>query len=356
MAQQNQLLEEFQAYLVKRLAQETQSLSKDDQERFIKQQLESQGNWRVTEVRMLDLPPNERTIKITTRVPVKEGQDVRITTKEVEGEVHKFLVKVTPRGATYLAWPHKASLLFGGIPLGSSVLPGDMVTNISRWIISRLGAPAIMLLGCIITAFYVPNMLRKGTIDLLLSKPLTRPGLLIYKYVGGLTFMFLNTAVLVVGLWVVLGLRTSVWEPAFLYALPILTFEFALFYALSTLLAVLTRSPIVCIVGCVLMWGLLFGMGWGYYFASSTSEAKGKLAPEWIYNTATVAHAALPHYLDLDWLGDRALQERTLPDAERSGLEKRYSMFNWAESCLVTSLYILLFLGLACWRFSAQDY
>jgi ABC-type transport system involved in multi-copper enzyme maturation permease subunit len=48
-------------------------------------------------------------------------------------------------------------------------------------------------------------MLRKGTVDLLLVKPMSRITLLLFKFIGGLTFIFLTTAFIVSGLWLVLG-------------------------------------------------------------------------------------------------------------------------------------------------------
>jgi ABC-type transport system involved in multi-copper enzyme maturation permease subunit len=360
---QRRMGEQIIAYLTKRLEQEVHSLTRDEMERFFRAQLENQGNWRVTDVKLLDLPESERKIKIKARVPVQEGEDLRLKMEEVVGEVNKFRVTVVSQTGTYKLWPHKATLFFGGIPLGSSSRPGELVYKISYWGIALIGAPVIMLLSCIITAFYIPNMLRKGTIDLLLAKPIGRVSLMLYKYIGGLTFMFLTTALLIGGLWLVLGLRSGVWEPTFLLSIPLLTFEFALFYALSALAAIWTRSPVVSILLCVVMWGLLWGLGWGHYTAhlltSESKDAGGQGSiPGWLSSTAEVAHAALPHYLDLDWLGDRMLQERLLglSQVERDQLEKKYEPYRWPESILVTSLYIVLLLGLACWRFWAKDY
>ena len=77
-----------------------------------------------------------------------------------------------------------------------------------------------LLIAVILTAFYVPNMLRKGSIDLLISKPIGRTPLLIYKYIGGLTFIFLVSAFTVGGVWLVLALRTGYWDPTFLILIP----------------------------------------------------------------------------------------------------------------------------------------
>src|SRR5205823_4744224 len=91
-------------------------------------------------------------------------------------------------------------------------------------VIGTFGAAFIMLLSAIITAFFIPNMLRKGTIDLLLAKPIHRTTLLIYKFVGGLTFMFLNAAVIMVGIWLVLGFQTGLWLPSLLLCVFVFTF------------------------------------------------------------------------------------------------------------------------------------
>jgi ABC-type transport system involved in multi-copper enzyme maturation permease subunit len=354
--------EQVEIYLVLRLTEEISALTRDEMENFIKENLENLGGWQVKEVRQLDLPDAERKIKLKHKIQQKEGDEERIKTVEVDGEVQKFRVTVVGTSATYKVWPHKGTLLFGGIPLGDENPPGEMVYKVSRYGVMFVGAPVIMLLACIITSFYIPNMLRKGTIDLLLAKPISRVSLMLYKYTGGLTFMFITTTMLIVGLWVALGLRSGVWEPVFLMTIPILTFEFALFYALSTLAAVLTRSPIVSILLCVVAWGFLWGVaGWAHYFASAT-KGPGKddegMLPKWVYSTGDILHAVAPHYLDLDWLGDRMLLERSeaMTTVEREVLAKKYEQYGWWESILVTAAYIVLFLGLACWRFAAKDY
>jgi ABC-type transport system involved in multi-copper enzyme maturation permease subunit len=358
METQKRIQEQALAYISKRLNEEAQTLTNAEMEEFIKAHLEDQGNWRVTEVKLVDLPDSEKKIKVKTQVPIQEGEDIRIKTEEAEGEVNKFRITVVSQSGTYRLWPHKATLFFGAIPIGSSGQPGQLVYNIATYGIGWVGAPAIMLLSCIITSFYIPNMLRKGTIDLLLAKPINRAALLLYKYVGGLTFMFLNTSVLIGGLWIALGLRSDIWEPAFLVLIPVLTFEFALFYALSTLAAVWTRSPIVSILLCVVLWAILFGLGVLYAFTNLTKEAKGRGIPAWVYNSADVAHAALPHYRDLDELADKAIKVQSLSPsaAERENIEKEYEHYRWPETILVTFIYIVLIQGIACWWFWIKDY
>src|SRR5205823_1576448 len=84
------------------------------------------------------------------------------------------------------------------------------------------------------------------------------------------SFMVLNTAFVVLGIWLIVGLRSGLWGTGFLLSIPILTFEFAVYYAVSTLFAVLTRSPIVAILVTCAVWLLLFLAGWGYRFIDAT--------------------------------------------------------------------------------------
>jgi ABC-type transport system involved in multi-copper enzyme maturation permease subunit len=358
MEVQRRVQEQLLAYILKRMEDEVRAMPDSEMEQFVREELENQGNWHVAEVKHLDLPLEERTIKIKVKVPVQDGDDVRITNKEMEGEVNKYQVKVVSRTGTYRLWPHKATLLFGAIPWGDSAQPGQLVYRLSYWLLGWVGAPLIMLLSCIITAFFIPNMLRKGTIDLLLAKPISRVGLMVYKYAGGMLFMLLNTIVLIGGMWLVLGWRGGIWELAFLLTIPVLTYQFALFYALSTLAAVWSRSPIVSILACVLLYGVLFGVGNLYWIASAAPEMKGKVVPEWAYTTVETAHAVLPHYLDLVWLNDLVIKDHVLdlPQAEQEKEATKNKMFNWGESLAVTSLYTVVLLGLACWRFAAKDY
>src|SRR5205807_6715264 len=137
-------------------------------------------------------------------------------------------------------WPHQPSLFFGAVPLTSAAqFPlGLQIWFIEDRLVNAWGGWVAIIVSIVLTAFFIPNMLRKGTVDLLLVKPIHRSTLLVYKYIGGLVFMFLNTAFVVAGIWLILGLRTGIWGPGFLASTGVLTFQFALYDAISTLVDV----------------------------------------------------------------------------------------------------------------------
>jgi ABC-type transport system involved in multi-copper enzyme maturation permease subunit len=276
-------------------------------------------------------------------------------------------------------WPHEPVLFFV-VPLRFLHLPvSDFVQFWESTLINWIGAAVALLISTIITAFFIPNMLRKGTVDLLIVKPISRPALLLFKYIGGLTFMFLNTVVVVVGVWLVLGLRTNLWGTGFLFSIAVLTFQFAMYYAVSTLFAVLTRSAIVSILMTCLAW-FLFAVVVGYGFqgvdmtrklqdlASMQAEASGqdmpaeqppeKLLPDWAYTTADIIHLVTPHLKDLDVLTNKWILDDVYSDEnpQRKAAAKLYADFRWTEALTVTSLYIVVLLVLSCWRFATRDY
>jgi hypothetical protein len=224
------------------------------------------------------------------------------------------------------------------------------------WIVGWAGAVIALLLSTIITAFFIPNMLRKGAIDLLLAKPIHRSVLLIYKYIGGLAFMLINTTVIVGGIWLVLGLRSGIWGPGFLMAIPVWTFEFAILYAVSSLFAVLTRSPVVAILMTCLAWGVFFGVGKGY---QAIEQARTFLeVPNWATVTADTVHFVLPRYKDLDVLLERQITGDLLDEDNptRKANEEFYSSIHWGQTIGFCLGWIVLLLGATCWWFATRDY
>ncbi len=296
---------------------------------------------------------------------------------EFEKEYH---FPVTTRGTRIKdrrGWVCEPALLFGALSLPVTFLApslGRSVEFIVDDVVGTFGSAVTMLLSIIITAYFIPNMLRKGTIDLLIAKPMHRSTLLIYKFLGGLTFMLLNTAVILVGLWVVLGLRTGLWVNGLLICVFVFTFQFAIFYAVSTWTGVMTRSPIVAILASILTWGLLFGIGIGFRqverlrpavaadasLASAIGEGGQRpwQMPPWLVTTADVVHFAAPHYKDLDLLITRLLQRDLLDPGSRQLQASDTAIRNvhWGESIGMTLAFIALMLGLACWKFASTDY
>lgn len=101
-----------------------------------------------------------------------------------------------------------------------------------------------MVLAVVAAAGLVPTMFEPGRIELLLSKPLSRPHLLAGRYLGCLLVIAVNLYYLVGSLWVIAGWKTGVWSPALLEAALLILFVFAILLAVITLASVVWESSV----------------------------------------------------------------------------------------------------------------
>jgi ABC-type transport system involved in multi-copper enzyme maturation permease subunit len=259
-------------------------------------------------------------------------------------------------------WLHEPVLFFGTVPLrGLRVGLGMLVYFIEDILVNGFGAWVGILVGVVITAFFIPNMLRKGSIDLLLAKPIRRTTLLVYKYIGGLSFVFLNAAIAIGSVWLVLGLRSGIWATGFLLSILIITFFFAIFYAVSTLFGVLTGSPIVSILMTCLVWFVVWIVGKGYATLDVMQKdaylSKQFPLPQWVFTGVNALHYVLPRSSDLNVLSTRLVSRDVMTEGQiRLQKLDRLPGVSWTESLTVSAIFIAVFLGLASWRFTAMDY
>jgi ABC-type transport system involved in multi-copper enzyme maturation permease subunit len=257
-------------------------------------------------------------------------------------------------------WPHTVSFLFGAVPL-KRVFPatsiGQVIYIIENNLVNGIGAGIAIILGVIITSFFIPNMLRKGSIDLMLAKPIHRGTLLIYKYIGGMSFMLIFAAVAVGSVWVVIGLRSGLWNPKFLLLIPLLTFAFGILYSVSTLIAVLTRSAVAALLVTLAFSGLLWIIAYAYNEIDRIRNTPVKdILPEWVYTTADVVNGVLPRTRDLDVITTKLIADVMTDNDKQKYSSALLSYPNWGETFGVSVVWIAALLGLACWRFSRKDF
>ena len=269
----------------------------------------------------------------------------------------EYAFDVTLPGATSSrGWTQELSLFFGGANLGEVPLGGTLYI-LEDYIVNGIGAAITLMIAVIITAFFIPNMLRKGSMDLYIAKPIGRSELLIYKYLGGLIFIFLLSVVNFGGTWVVLGLRSGHWDPRFLLAIPVLTFSFALLYAMSTMVAVFTRSAIASIVITLGFAFLLYVVGKAKSIADELRAIPNTPIkwPDWVYTVIDGLNAALPRYKDLDKLMSKVTADGTQTPLSLRVQDIVYDYPSWSAAIGVTVGYIAVMLTLSCWRLSTRD-
>lgn len=118
-----------------------------------------------------------------------------------------------------------------------------VIPTLVHWLLGFV----LVFLGILVTASMIPDMLQTGSLHLLLSKPVSRWAVLISKFIGGCAFVFLCVLLLVIGLYLIAGLRLQIWNARILYCVPVAVMLFAVFFSVSVPAGLKWRSAIISI-------------------------------------------------------------------------------------------------------------
>jgi ABC-type transport system involved in multi-copper enzyme maturation permease subunit len=146
--------------------------------------------------------------------------------------------------------PEGSSMILFGQPATPPLPEADLFKAIAQMQATLAGGlfTGIILFGIFATAGVIPDALEKGTVDLYLSKPIARWELLLGKALGAITGILANVLYFFIGLWLVFGLKTGVWDPQILLAAGTMIFIFACLYSLVIFFGVLSRNTAVSII------------------------------------------------------------------------------------------------------------
>lgn len=112
-----------------------------------------------------------------------------------------------------------------------------------------------ILLGLFASAPLFASLLEKGRIDLMISKPLSRMQIFWGHIAGILLSVFVMCVYLLGMIWIVLSLKTGVWNPYFFWALILILLMFAIMYSVVTLVVAFTQSTALALIAT---YGLIF--------------------------------------------------------------------------------------------------
>ena len=260
--------------------------------------------------------------------------------------------KVYEEGITVPAG--EVSLGFGLFRFEVAKSRADSVRLIQVWLAGVLADTAGVLLALLWTAGFLPAFLDPQAATVLLAKPTPRGAVLAGKYLGVVGFVGLQATVFTAGTWLALGVSTGVWDGGYWVAAPLLVVHFAVFYAVSSFLAVCTRSTVVAVFGTLLFWVLCWAMNLTHHKLSG-AEVPG-LTP--LAGTlADVGYWVLPKPLDLGGIlfdalraGDHAAAVPELAAAQARG------DFHPELAVLTSLLFAAGLLGIAAHEFRTQDY
>ena len=191
-----------------------------------------------------------------------------------------------------------------------------------------------MFLAVFASAGLIPSVLEPGRIELLLSKPVSRTHILLGRYVGNVLVVASNAAFLVLGVWIILGVKTGIWSPAFLISIASTVFVFAVLLSVVVLIGVLFESAALATmvtVALMIMSPIL----------AQTSTMLKLLSSEWSRQIWRTLYYALPKVYDLGKMTLDAIQDRT---------------FNGYMPIWTSALFGVVVMSGALWIFSRRDF
>jgi ABC-type transport system involved in multi-copper enzyme maturation permease subunit len=247
------------------------------------------------------------------------------------------------------------TLAFGAISVSLGRERADAVHYLELLLAWGLAGVLGVLLALVWTAGFVPTFLEPSAASVLLAKPVARWRLLLGKYFGVLTFVAAQVALFVVLTWLALGVRTGVWDAAYLWCVPLLLLQFAIFYSASVLIGVVTRSTVACVFGSLLFWALTWGINYGRVMTLTLPE--GQHLSSLTLALADAAYWICPKPIDAGLILFNALdaQAHFAKPMVFEVLESRQT-FSPQLSILSSLLITGVLLAVSSYEFSAADY
>jgi len=116
------------------------------------------------------------------------------------------------------------------------------------------------ILALISTCSIFPEFVSEGSIELSLSKPITRIRLFMMKYLVSMLFVMLQVSIFCLGIFLCVGLRLGEWNWMIFVAIPIVTLFYSYLFAVTVLVGMMTKSGIAALLVTGVFWMTLFSV------------------------------------------------------------------------------------------------
>lgn len=191
------------------------------------------------------------------------------------------------------------------------------------------------------TAHLVPRMQEKGTIDLYLSRPVSRVKLILSRYLAGLILAGSNVLYLVGSIWLIVVWKTHVVHPRFFVAGAMILFVIATLLAFAFLVGVFTSSTAVSIM-----------TSYGLFFFSLMLVGHDRLAAalsrEWQAALIQTLYWIIPKTAEIGGAVVAYVSGNQMPE--------RVAAMLTPMPFVTTAVFGIASLGLACWLFQRKEF
>ncbi|MEZ6140129.1 MAG: ABC transporter permease subunit [Zavarzinella sp.] len=248
----------------------------------------------------------------------------------------------------------KLSLGFGLFQLNTARGADDSFRFLLTWLSGLIAGTLGVFLAIIWTSGLLPTFLEPSQITVLLAKPIPRWSFLLGKVVGVMVLITFHVSFFVVGTWLTLGLATGRFDATYFLVIPILVIHFFAFYGFSVMLAVWSRSTVVCVFGTLLFWTVAWGINYARH-AIQVHQPPGMTATSnFMLETS---YWILPKPADLNIVFEKTLDSRGIsaevPEFEQALAQKKIRL-EW--SVFTSFLFSIAMLGISCYEFRKTEY
>lgn len=223
------------------------------------------------------------------------------------------------------------------ISIFGNSLPSTNVENLvqqTQSVIAMVLYFAGMALSVFASAGLVSAVFEPGRIELLLSKPVSRTHILLGRYAGNVLVVAANILYLVVGSWVIFGIKTGVWGMGFLISSLCTIFVFSVLLAVIVLVGVIWDSAAVAIM-------VTFAIMILTPILAQKNTIERLLSSEWSRDVVRVLYYTLPKTSDISII----IRHLILNQPVESWMPV------WS-----TGLFGIAVLGIGLWRFNKRSF
>jgi len=273
---------------------------------------------------------------------------------EVQESDGLIAVAVTAESTEAIAGGHRLRMLWGawGVEL-QELSAGRLLVGLQSAMALGLVGFIGILLAIVLTAALIPNMLEKGTLDLMLARPIGRTKPLLSKFVGGLWFVAILGTYAITGSWLALRVATGYGSAWVLIAIPAMVGAFAVLYSVSALVGVLTRSTLNGILAACGVWFLSTLIEGGRNLVATFGR---ELSP-WVGEALETVYWIFPKLGAFDALVVETLSAAELPTgAGASPFDELGPPVDLPWAIGTTMAFAAVMLTLAIWVFRRRDY
>ena len=165
-------------------------------------------------------------------------------------------VTLTPKGIGVLVWEFDVPVFNAGILSNAAFYKLMFQTlGIDFWL-----TWVATIIGLIATCSMIPDFVAGGSVELTLSKPVTRVRLFLTKYAAGLLFTLLQVLVFTTAVFLLIGVRGGEWSWRVFLAVPIVTLMYSYLFSVCALVGLVSRSAIFSLIATLVVWIGIFAV------------------------------------------------------------------------------------------------